>query len=106
MANIKEELFFMRRIFKEGYGLSGYLRYLKNKFWGTIYDLPGFNYPESESNRDFELHVLCQRKDFRMLAWSLTSFLYYSGLTPLIFIHDDGSINKKSAEVLESKFSN
>ncbi len=105
MVNIKEESFFMRKIFKEGFGLPGYFRYLKNKFGDTLSSLPGYNCT-SRPNYNFELHILCCKKDLRILVWSLVSFLYYSELCPRIFVHDDGSVSKNSAGILESKFPN
>jgi len=41
-----------------------------------------------------------------MAEWALRSFLKYSELCPKIIIHDDGSITKNSARILESRFSN
>ena len=63
----------------------------------------GFNYQVDDS---FEIHTLCQEKDVPLLVWSLASFLHYSKLYPKIIVHDDGTLTKRSAEFLQSKFSN
>jgi len=61
---------------------------------------------EFDQKDDFELHVLIQKEALWMLAWNLRSFLYHSGLGPKIVIHSDGSIDRETAKMFESKFSN
>lgn len=41
-----------------------------------------------------------------MVEWSIRSFLKYSELCPQIIIHDDGTMTKNSAQMLEGRFSN
>ena len=100
---IRVELFFIARLFRDGLALYLF-QYCKNRFFGTnlLKKLSKFEYtPDSK----IELHSLCQKKDLWMLACSLRSFLYHSGLRPHIVIHDDGSIDNEAAKLIESKFS-
>lgn len=41
---------------------------------------------------NFELHILTCKKDFLDSMWSIKSFFHYSGLRPVVVIHDDGSL--------------
>lgn len=102
---IKEELFFFKKILQEKYGLSFYYRYFKNRFLGRFL-LPGTSPFICNRNEYFELHALSQKKDIWSLFWALKSFLYHSGLCPKIIIHDDGSIDEKTANILKEKFNN
>ncbi len=100
---IRVELFFIARLFRDGLVLYIF-QYCKNRFFGTylLKKISKFEYiPDSK----VELHTLCQKKDLWMLACSLKSFLYHSGLRPYIIVHDDGSIDNESAKLIESKFS-
>ncbi len=100
---LRVELFFIARLFRDGLVLYLF-QYCKNRFFGArlLKKLSKFEYiPDSK----IELHSLCQKKDLWMLACSLRSFLYHSGLRPNIVIHDDGSIDDESAKLIESKFS-
>lgn len=100
---IKEELFFIKETFRYGYGWKGVLKYLINKFWnsGKIYNLHLIDYKLVDS---VEIHMLCQKKDAMMLAWSLSSFISQTGICPKIIVHDDGSFDQKTTDKLESKF--
>lgn len=100
---IKEELFFIKEVFRYGYGWRGVLRYLINKFWnsGKIYNLKLSEYKFIDS---VEIHMLCQKKDSNILAWSLTSFIKTSGICPKIIVHDDGSFDQNTMEKLEKRF--
>ncbi len=102
---LKVELYFVRKLFSQKYGLIDYFNYFKNKLFGNLFlsKLPKY---ECSVNNDFEIHVLCQKKDVGMLEWALKSFLFFSGLCPNIIVHDDGSFDAKSASVLENKFTN
>lgn len=109
---IKTELFFIRKLLDPRYTPSCafkprcYFDYFKNRFFGgyLLSKLLPYVYQATD---DFEIHVLCQKSDLWMLVWSLRSFLYFSRLGPkAIIIHDDGSIDQKSARLLEGKFSN
>ena len=103
MKVIKEELFFIKETIRYGYGWSGVLKYLINKFWnsGAIYNL---KLPDYKLIDGVEIHMLCRKKDSDMLAWSLTSFINQSGICPKIVVHDDGSFDKNTVNKLESKF--
>ena len=102
---LKVELYFLKRLFSQKYGFLDYFNYFKNKLFGNLFlsKLPKY---ECSVNSDFEIHVLCQKKDAGMLRWALKSFLYFSELCPNIIVHDDGSFDMKSAAILESKFTN
>lgn len=102
LKKIKVELFFIFRLFRDGLVLYLF-RYCKNRFFGT-YLLRKLSKFEYVTDSKIELHALCQKKDLWMLASSLRSFLYHSGLRPHIVIHDDGSIDDESAQLIESKF--
>ena len=102
---IKIELFFIRRLFSQKYHAIDYFNYFKNKLFSHLF-LPKLLGQECSADPGFEIHVLCQKSDIRMLEWALKSFLYFSKLCPNIIVHDDGSFNKKSASVLEKRFRN
>ncbi len=103
MKAIKEELFFIKETLRYGYGWAGVLKYLVNKFWNSrkIYDFKLADYKRVNS---VEIHILCQKKDSNMLAWSLASFINQSGICPKIIVHDDGSFDQDTVKKLESKF--
>lgn len=105
LKKLKVELFFIRRLFSQKYSFIDYFNYFKNKLFSDFFlsKLPKY---ECSINDDFEVHILCQKNDIGMLEWALKSFLYFSKLCPNIIVHDDGSFDKKSASVLESKFRN
>lgn len=101
--NLKEELFFIKETVRYGYGIGGALKYLKNKFFyaGKIFDK---KIPECHTVDDFEIHMLCRKKDAAMLAWSLMSFINQTGICPRVVVHEDGSFDKKTILKLEHKF--
>ncbi|MEK7076224.1 MAG: hypothetical protein AAB941_00990 [Patescibacteria group bacterium] len=103
MKIIKEELFFIKETLRYGYGWSGVFKYLINKFWNSklIYKL---KLPEHKSVENVEIHMLCQKKDADMLAWSLMSFINTSGICPRVVVHDDGSFDQGTKKKLEDKF--
>ncbi len=110
MANlhiIKTELFFIKRLLQEGYGPKYWWSYAKNRFFGNYLftRLPRCDYA---ADSDFELHTICSRhgQGLWMFAWMLNSFLYNSGLKPMVIIHDDGTLDKKTAELIKDKFPN
>ena len=100
---LRVELFFISKIFRDGLVLHLF-SYLKNRFFGG-YLLKKLLKLEYQPDDKVELHSLCQKNDLWMLAVSLRSFLYHSDLYPSIIIHDDGSIDDRSAKLIESKFS-
>jgi len=55
---------------------------------------------------DFEVHVLSQKQGLWMAYWAIRSFMQTSGLCPKIVLHDDGTIDRKTALLFESKFTN
>lgn len=110
-SRIKEEAFFVWRLFDPRhtpacvFKFACYVQYFKNRFFGTsmLKNMPAYKYNATD---DLEIHTLCSKRDLFLLAWSLRSFLYYSGLRPRIIIHNDGSIDKKYAGLIRSKFDN
>lgn len=103
--NLKLELYFIRRLLQEGYGPKYWWPYTKNKFFGNYLFryLPRLEYT---ADPDTELHITCSAKHLWMLAWMLRSFFAQSGLRPSIFIHEDGSIDKTTSKLIQSKFAN
>src|SRR3989344_2659179 len=103
MKAIKEELFFIKETLRYGYGWKGVLRYLVNRFWNSklVYNQKLADHKLVDG---VEIHVLCQKRDSDMLAWSLISFINTSGICPKIVVHEDGSFDQKTVNKLESKF--
>lgn len=103
--NLKLELFLVFRLLQEGYGPKYWWPYAKNKFFGNYLFryLPRYEYI---ADPDLELHVVCSSGHLWMLAWMLRSFFAQSGLKPSIVIHDDGTIDKSTAKLIQSKFAN
>lgn len=104
---IKTEAFFIRRLFELGYGPRYWWPYTKNRFFGNYLfsRLPRCNYVASP---DLELHTICSRhgQGLWMFAWMIRSFLFHSKLKPVVVIHDDGTIDKATAELIKDKFPN
>ncbi len=104
---IKKEAFFIIKLFsqEQRYELSSYFHYFKYRFFSRfiLAKLPKY---QCQVRPDFALHMICQEEDVVMAEWAIRSFLKYSELCPKIIIHDDGTITKDSARMLESKFSN
>lgn len=65
--------------------------------------VPKFDY---QADPDLELHTICNKKDLWMLVWMLRSFLTLSKLRPVIVITDDGTLDKATEKLIQSKFSN
>jgi hypothetical protein len=104
---LKKETFFIIKLFnqKQRYDLVFYFYYFKYRFLSRLIlaKLPKY---QCRPREDFSFHMLCQEEDVLMAEWAIRSFLKYSGLCPKIIIHDDGSMTKESARMLESRFSN
>lgn len=102
---LKTELYYIYRLFNEGYGWRYWYPYAKHRFlWRQLVSsVPRYDY---QADPDLELHTICQKKDLWMLIWSFRSFLLLSGLRPKLIIHDDGSLDPSSATLVESKFAN
>lgn len=109
---LKTELFYILRLLNPRYtpvcrfNLRHYYSYFKNRFFGLKLLKKLSPYYNNEITDDLEIHILCSKMDLYMCAWALRSFLYYSELNPKIIIYNDGSIEKKYADLLESKFNN
>ena len=102
----KTEVFFLKQTVRYHYGPIFYFRYLINKFLGLKF-LKTAEAIKYEPQDDFEIHTLSQKAGLWRLYWGLRSFIHYSGLKPQrIVVHDDGSIDDKTAKILESKFPN
>jgi len=102
---LKVELFLLKRLFSQHYPPRDYFNYFRYRILGDFY-LSQFSKQICIPDPDFEVHVLCQKKDANMLEWALKSFLYFSQLCPTIIIHDDGSFDAESVAILEGKFTN
>lgn len=104
---LRKEAFFIKRLFSQsqGYKLSSYFDYFKYRFFSQSI-LARLPRQTCSVNPALELHLICQESDLEMLQWSIRSFHHYSNLCPKIIIHDDGSIQKRSAQELENRFSN
>jgi len=104
-GRLKTELFLIRHLLQKGYGLKYWWPYAKNRFLGNYLFrlLPKYDY---EADPDFELHTICSKRDLWMLAWMLCSFLEMSKLKPVVVIHDDGSLDKATEKLIQSKFPN
>lgn len=105
LKKLKLESFFIRHLLQEGYGPRYWWPYAKNRFFGN-YLFRGLPRYEYKADPDFELHTICGKQDLWMLAWMLRSFLIMSKLKPVIVIHDDGSMDTVTAELIQSKFDN
>lgn len=103
MDTIKRELFFIKETLRYGYGWNGVFKYLINKFFKSraIFSL---KLPDYKPVKGVEMHMLCQKKDAIMLAWSLTSFIGQTGICPKVIVHEDGSFDESTASWLEHKF--
>lgn len=105
--SIKTELFYGFRLIQEGYGPGYWWAYFKNRFFGNYLFkfLPRCDYV---ANPEVELHTICSRhgQGLWMFAWMLRSFLFHSKLKPVVIIHDDGTIDKATADLITSKFPN
>ena len=104
---LKKEAFLIVKLFNQNqrYELVSYFHYFKYRFFSRLIlaKLPKY---QCRLQEDFSLHMICQEEDITMAAWAIKSFLKYSELCPKIIIHDDGTITKNSARMLESRFSN
>lgn len=110
VTTLKKEIYYLSRLLNPKitpvcrYSLPCLFRYIKNRYFGNILakKTPTYVYTP---NDDFELHMLSQGGNLWMLVFSLTSFLYHSGLRPKIIIHSDGTIDQGMADILKEKFS-
>ena len=104
LKKIKQELFYIRQMFRYRYGLRKWYQYIFNRFFGLQllrHMRPVFYEPTD----DFELHILDHKPGLWMSYWTIRTFLHHSGLRPRIVIHDDGTIDEKTARIVESRFS-
>lgn len=105
IQTIKLEVFYWRQMLWAGYPPRYWWAYFKNRYGGR-WLLQRAPVCHTDKCDDFELHVLAPKSGLWMLYWNLRSFLYFSGLAPRIIIHSDGSIDKITAKLFESKFTN
>ena len=106
--SIKTELFFIRRLLQEGYFKPHYwTSYFKNRFFGNYLftKLPVLEY---EADPKIELHTICSRhsQGLWMFAWMVRSFVFHSGLRPVVIVHDDGTLDQATANLIITKFPN
>ena len=104
-TKLKKELFYIKEMVRYGYGPASLLNYFKNRVLARqiVKKMPRH---KCEKQDNFEVHMLCQKSDVIPATWSLWSFLKNSRLCPKIVIHDDGSLNKSSADIFSEKFDN
>src|SRR3989344_7641774 len=105
LKKIKREIFYIRQMIRYRYGFWKWYHYLLNKF----FSLKLLNHMKSiycEHDDDFEVHILAPKSGLWMTYWTIRTFLYHSGLCPRIIIHDDGTIDEKTVQMFEGKFSN
>ncbi len=102
---LKKEMFYIKEMVRYGYGPVSLLNYFRNRVFARhiIKKMPRH---KCERQDNFEVHMLCQKSDVIPAAWSLWSFLKNSQLCPKIIIHDDGSLDKSSADIFSEKFDN
>ncbi len=95
----------MGRMVKWRYGLTPWVRYIKNKWLGLflLRQMPSADY---EVKDNFEVHILSPKSGLWMAYWTIRSFIYYSALRPKIVLHDDGTIDLKTAKMFEKKLPN
>ncbi len=55
---------------------------------------------------DWEVHILTCQRDFIDAIWALKTFYHFSGLRPLLVIHDDGSLKPPHVAFFKSHFKN
>ena len=53
---------------------------------------------------NFDLHILLCARDLINGIWTLRSFFHFSGLTPRLIIHDDGSLTNAHQQTLYQQF--
>ncbi len=102
---LKLEIFLIRRLLQEGFGPRYWWPYIKNRFFGNYLFryLPRCDY---EADPEIELHITCSKKHLWMFAWMVRSFLAMSNLKPAIVIHDEGTMDPATADLIHRKFSN
>lgn len=90
-------------MFQYRYGPIKWYRYITNKFFSLqlLHQMKPISYQLKD---DFEIHILVPRDGLWMAYWTIRSFLYHSGLCPRVILHDDGTIDEKTARMFESKF--
>lgn len=105
LKRLKLEFFYVRKMFQWGYGWHDWHRYILNKFFSLqlLARIKPISCPRDDG---FEIHTLAPRSGLWMAYWTVRSFLYHSGLCPRIIIHDDGSIDERTAAMFESKLAN
>ncbi len=103
--SVRRELFFLLQLVRGRYPTGYYFNYFKYRFFGEniLSKLPR---PHENRESNFSVHMLCQEPDVAMVEWSIRSFLKHSGFSPRIVIHDDGTMTKRSAELLEKRIPN
>ncbi|MFH1769714.1 MAG: hypothetical protein ABH833_03565 [Parcubacteria group bacterium] len=102
---LKNELFFVKKMIQYRYGLGKWKRYINNKFF-LLRLLRGMKPISCKKQDDFEVHILTPKSGLWMTYWTIRSFMYHSKLCPRVVVHDDGTIDEKTAQIFESKFSN
>ena len=102
---LKKDLFYIRRLLAEGYGPRYWWPYIKNRFLGN-YLFRYLSRYDYQVDPDLEVHAICCKGDIWMLAWMMRSLLATSNLKPVLIVHEDGTIDKSTEQLILSKFPN
>lgn len=90
LQKLKIEFYYLYRMLRDNRPLKQWIQYLNNRFFNRF--LQAWVLPVRYSpDKNFELHILCQKSDIWTMIWAVKSFLYFSELKPQIVIHEDGS---------------
>jgi hypothetical protein len=65
---------------------------------GLLHGPPTARYDFPEPG--FSIHTITSHRDVEMTIWSLKSFTWSAGLSPRVFVHDDGSLTREDASKL------
>lgn len=88
----------LRRDFRRG--LAG-----SRHFYRTLRKIDGWKSPFwVEKPQEVPVHVLTGKEDWRLAAWMLASWFYFSEHSWKVVVHDDGSLPAEARKVLEGMF--
>src|SRR6185369_4250467 len=105
-SKLQVEAFYLRKMLIRKVSPKEFFNYYKNKFFGTwlVKRLPKWSCEHID--HEFEIHILTQKSMLWPMAVLIRSFLYHSGLCPLVIIHVEPEFDAKTTKLLESKFDN
>lgn len=100
--NIKLEFFYWRKAFfeyKKGF------KYFKNRYFLAVKILKKAEVLERPINTDnLSVHILSCHRHLIMLIWSLASFYQVMDAFGELYVHSDGTLNKKDKKILNKFF--